>query len=138
MMKSLFTLALAVMALMPTMAQAEDNVGVNPDTPTVALFYADWCGSCKILDPKLEQAKAALKDTKGIDWVVFDLTNDETKATSASLAATKNLSALYADHAPKTGFALLVRGDRSGAPVMITKNDSVEDMQDKLNALIGS
>lgn len=120
------------------MAQADDPVGVNSDTPTVALFYADWCGSCKILEPKLEKAKAALKDKSEIDWVVFDLTNDETKAQSSSLAAAKNLSTLYAEHAPKTGFAMLVKGDRSGAPVMITKNDSVEEMQEKLNALIGS
>ena len=138
MFKTLFIALLTFMMAVPTMARADDSDGMTSDTPAVALFYADWCGSCKILEPKLEKAKAALKDKNAIDWVVFDLTNEETKAQSVTLAASKNLSTIYADHAPKTGFAMLVRGDRSGEPVMITKKDSVEEMQDKLNALIGS
>ena len=35
------------------------NAEVSADTRLAAvLIYADWCGSCKVLDPKLQSAKA--------------------------------------------------------------------------------
>lgn len=40
------------------------------------LIYADWCGSCKVLDPKLEAAKPMF-DGKGIDFVTLDYTNKD-------------------------------------------------------------
>ena len=37
------------------------------------LVYADWCGSCKVLDPKLQTAKNMGK-IPGLEYVTLDYT----------------------------------------------------------------
>ncbi len=49
------------------------------DTRTKAvLVYADWCGSCKILDPKIKDVRAALGENNtlpGLEFVTIDYTD---------------------------------------------------------------
>jgi len=140
MLKSLFIMAFALFGTIAT-AGAMDKyghgdanaAGMKPlaamDKPVVAVFYADWCGSCKILDPKMKQA-VGMMDKDAVDVVMFDLTDEETKAKSAALAGEKGLTDLYNAHAPKTGYAVLVKDGK--AAMRITKNDSVEVIKAKL------
>ncbi len=42
-----------------------------------------------------------------VEFVTFDFTSEETTAASAAKAASLGISELYAEKAPKTGFALI-------------------------------
>lgn len=130
MLKTTFIFAFALF----TIISASFAVDTLTKKSTIALFYADWCGSCKILEPKLEEAMANLENKNALTIVKFDLTDDTTKAAAQQLAAENNLSDLYSENAPKTGFAVLVDGENS---IKLTKNDSVDDITMKLNTFIG-
>ena len=78
-------------------------------TPKVIglLFYADWCASCKVLEPKL----AAIKKDFAGQPVLFtraDQTDDFAKEQSALLAAALGLGEVYAAQGGKTGYMLLL------------------------------
>ncbi len=49
------------------------------------LFYADWCGTCKALDPKIEEAREALAE-EPVLCVTFDMTDEKTTRHTAMLA----------------------------------------------------
>ena len=56
-------------------------------TPVQAVvFYSDTCGSCKILEPKMEAAMQAVNMDK-INVVKFDFSNKETIEATKMLAA---------------------------------------------------
>lgn len=74
---------------------------------TAVLFFSENCGSCKVIDPRLEAATTAFDDSK-FDVVKLDFTNDATKAATKQLAAAKGLTATMTEYGPRTGFALLV------------------------------
>lgn len=104
--------------------------------PTLVIFYADWCGSCKILEPKLEQAMGMLENKDALKIVRFDLTDDTTKAKSADMAGENGLTDIYNAHAPKTGFIVMAQnGQEMGR---LTKSDDVATIKAKLETFVTS
>ena len=136
MLKSFFVMAFAVFAFV---APATAMKAMDHDTakPTVAIFYADWCGSCKVMEPKMNEAISQLNEQSALTVVKFDLTNEETKTKAASMAAEHGLTDLYNAKAPKTGFAILVN-ESGNNPMTITKADSVEVIKAKLETYIAT
>lgn len=60
------------------------SVPLSSDTRLAAvLVYAKWCGSCKILDPKLQTAKAE-GPIDGLQYFVLDYTDRDEEAFFAS------------------------------------------------------
>ncbi len=109
-------LALALMAIffwltLSPLAQAnpqEANPQENVDA-TIVEFYADWCTSCKILDPQLELALATFTEAK-IELVRLDFTKRDWDSVVAQAAIAKKYGIeeeVSLDHI-KTGFALIV------------------------------
>ncbi len=91
-MKKLVFPALLIMTfILPLQVQAEAAFHKTPELIGV-LYYADWCGSCKTLDPQIEKArgKAGLDDMP-IVFVRMDLTDKITSAQSAMLASSMGL-----------------------------------------------
>lgn len=136
MFKSLMTFAFAILGLVSVSAHAE-MPPMADHKPTVVVFYADWCGSCKILDPKLKEAYNSLENKDAIEMVILDLTNDETAAKAADLAASYGLSDIYQANSKRTGFAILTNfhEEKDADLVKITKTDTVEEIKVKLMAL---
>lgn len=112
-------------------ASAGEDSAQSPER-IAALFYADWCGSCKVLDPKVKEARAELaEDTKTL-FVTFDLTDEASKAQSAMLAKALGLGALYEAHAPKTGYMLVIDADDKSVEHKLTKTDEVASIRTQL------
>lgn len=117
-MKTLImTLAVITMGAFATLAPSANAMDKHMDDKkammaekapvTAVMFFSENCGSCKIIDPRLEEASAAFNNEK-LAIVKLDFTNDATKAATKELAAAKNLTATLEEYGPKTGFALLV------------------------------
>lgn len=124
-------------ALFGTIAMAQAEI-MKPleqmDKPVVARFTAEWCGSCKILEPKFQEAITQLENKDAFDLVIFDFTDDATKAKASAKAGETGLTDLYNEFAPKTGMAILVKDGKSA--IKITKTDSVEVIKAKLETFI--
>ncbi len=93
------------------------------------LVYADWCGSCKVLDPKVKEAQAAeLGD--GISFITLDYT---ARDADAFFAAADNAGVGEAVRAElgdtvKTGVLLLVDVDDKRVVGKVLKTMSVEEI----------
>ena len=134
MLKSTIMTILTIIGLTVTVAMAMPPLEPR-DKPMLVNFTAKWCGSCKILEPKINQALSDKALADSIEVVVFDLTDDTSRATSAALAGERGLTDLFQKYAPKTGFSVLI--DRNNVEqAQLVKTNSVQDIQDKLNALV--
>ncbi len=96
------TAVLGVLGLTPLHA-------LEPAQPKVVglMFYSDTCGSCKILDPKIEAVKGDYT-TKPILFATLDHSNDGSKNQAALLAESLGLGKVYADQEKASGYMLLV------------------------------
>ncbi len=85
----------------------QDSMRAARQPETIALvFYADWCPSCKVLGPKVEQVRPEFKD-KAILWVTIDQSDKQSKQAEY-LAAALGAADLWKDNGGKTGFVLLI------------------------------
>jgi len=121
-------LALFVL-IMPqaSMAENKHNEIVEAPQTMIVKFYADWCGSCKVMQPELDKFLESTKD-KSTLYVHFDLTDEQTRQKSAYLAHSLGLENIYKEHAAKTGFALLIDSASKTPEGKITKDMSSEEM----------
>lgn len=141
MLKSLFVMAFALFgtiatasAMDETKAEMEMKPLAQMEKPVVVRFTADWCGSCKVLEPKFQDAISQMDNKDAFELVTFDFTDDMSKAKSAAMAGETGLTDLYQSLAPKTGMAVLVKDGAEA--VRITKTDSVEVIKAKLETFI--
>ena len=134
--KSLFIMALTVFGIMaPASVEAMKPLS-TVNKPIIARFTADWCGNCKILEPKFQKALDETHLRDSFHMVVFDFTNDQTEAKAAAKAGETGLTDLYQKYAPKTGFAIIIKDGQEVA--RLTKSDSLEDIKQKLMSLTGT
>lgn len=92
--------------LSASVASQEESGSADPKVVGV-LFYADWCGSCKVLEPKLNKVKKDFMD-QPVLFTRFDLTDDFTRQQSKLYANLIDMQNIYTENAGKTGFMLLV------------------------------
>ncbi len=125
---SVFSLVLGLAAV----AHAEP---VKPKVVGV-LFYADWCASCKKLDPKIDAVKADFA-SKPVLFTRVDFTNDYTKQQSDLLAAALNLGPAYAEQGRKTGFMLLLDAETKQPLGRLTSGQSEAELKQAIAAALG-
>ena len=108
------------------------------DPRVIALvFYADWCGSCKALDPRLDAVRAH-SDLRTVSFVTLDQTNAEARRQSAGLAETGGYEAVYRANEGKTGFVLLLNAETKQVIGTLTVADSEAAIARKLERAIAS
>jgi len=122
---------IAVLILFTGISYSQDE----PVRLIAITMYADWCGSCKVLDPKVDAVKKEFKG-KGVFFTQFDFTDDFTTEQSAHYASLVGLENLYSEHAGKTGYMLLIKPETKEVVSRITRDNSEEEIkQTILNAL---
>ena len=101
------------------------------------LFYADWCGSCKILDPAIQKARGQSDlDNEPVLFVRLDLT-DATKRYQAGLMANAlGLSEFYDKNAGATGFLLLVDAESKEIIKRLTKTMDAKSITEEVRSAI--
>ncbi len=112
---------------------------LEPAQPKVVglMFYSDSCGSCKILDPKIESVKKDFA-TQPILFATLDHSNDGSKNQAALMAKSLGLGEVYTAQEKASGYMLLVN-PRSGEIITkLTRDMSEADIKTAFdNALKG-
>lgn len=97
------------------------------------VFAADWCSTCKELDPKLQPVMTASGDLP-VEFVMLDLTDEVTTAEAAATAESLGAADLFEANAGKTGYVALVSSETGEVVGRILATDSEEEMTQKLQA----
>ena len=87
------------------------------------LFYADWCGSCKVLDPAIQKARGQYDlDNQPVLFVRLDLTDATDRYQAGLMASAIGLGDYYANNHGATGFMLLVDAETGEILSRLTKD----------------
>ena len=122
MKKLLLSLSLMLIAIFPAHVNAE-SAEMNKTALYAVAFHADWCGSCKVLEPNVTKARGkADLDNKDVLFVKLDLTNATTRNQSALMANALGISDFYEENDGKTGFVLLVNSKTGETLGKLTKD----------------
>lgn len=123
---------LAILATFSAPAFAGDIAAVR--------IHADWCPKCKIMDPKLEEAKAELGDDSSVRFVRLDYTARDKEALWAD-AAEAGIDAplkAYVGDRVKTGLLILIDEDTGEVVGKATADFSVQELAGALKAAANS
>lgn len=110
------------------------------DTKTKAvLIYADWCSSCKILDPKIK-AVQAMGPMPGVEFVTLDYTdkNADNFYAQAADAGVETAVRTELDGTIKTGWLLLVDMDDARVVTKVTKADDTQQIIAKIKEALAA
>lgn len=136
---SLLAMVFAFMAFLPQAFAMEDQNAENAThekTATAVIFYADNCGACKILEPKMTEAMKAINMNK-INIVKLDFSSKAAIEASKTLAAEQNVNDTLQQYGAKTGFVVLL--DKEGNEIDKLKvDDNTGDIAAKLARAIVS
>ncbi len=101
------------------------------------LFYADWCNSCKTLEPKLDAIK---KDFAGqpVLFTRVDFTDDFTKEQSDLFASYLNLGSTYTEQGRKTGYMLLIDPESKRVLGKLMKTQSEAELKAEIEKALKS
>ncbi|MEO1040387.1 MAG: thioredoxin family protein [Pseudomonadota bacterium] len=109
----LSAIALTAASLVAPSAFAEDAAYAQAEASetrlAVVLSYADWCGSCRVIDPKLEAIRTD-NAFDGVQFVRLDYTerSDEAYFAAADAAGVGEAVRAKFDDQIKTGLVLLI------------------------------
>lgn len=117
---------------------ASDTMAMEAKTKAV-LVYADWCGSCKILDPKIK-AVQAMGPMPGVEFVTLDYTdkNADNFYAQAAAAGVEDAVRTELDGTIKTGWLLLVDVDDARVLSKVTKADDAAQITAKIKAALAA
>jgi len=99
---------LATVALTLGVGSTANSMGPTPDV-YVVMFRADWCGPCKIVEPRLNQALTSLRDP-GIEYINIDISSGNGDL-NAHTVFDRGLVQQYNSWMGITGFAAVIDGD---------------------------
>lgn len=127
--------AFLLMAILPFSANAEGTH--HPDVKYYAVtFYADWCGSCKILDPAISQARESAElDKSDILFVTMDFTDKETIHQSLMLSKALGLSEYVKKAGSKTGYMVVLDANSMAELKRFDKTNDSDAIQSALKQL---
>lgn len=120
-------MALAAIAV-PPVTRAQETATKEGPKVVGLLFYADWCASCKALEPMLKEVKKQVMD-QPIYFTRVDMTDDCTKKQSGMFAEWVGLGEIYREYAPKTGFMLLIDAKEKKVLDKLTKTQSEAELK---------
>jgi len=117
-------LAALVVLLWPTACFAEDEARL-----AAVLSYADWCASCRVLDPKIEEARAETR-FEGVRFVTLDYTDRQPDAyfDQADAAEVGAAVRVHFSDRIRTGMLLLIDLDDGQVVGEVRRDASVQDL----------
>lgn len=97
----------AVASYAQEMEKKDDEMMKKEEKPTVAIIRADWCPYCKKLEPIMMDLMKEYGEK--LNFVVFDITNEETITKSMELAKEKGLEEFFKENKDKSAFVVIFK-----------------------------
>jgi len=107
-MKKLFKTAIVATALTLGFGSVGNTMQPTPDV-YVMMFSADWCGPCRIVEPRLNEVLLNLRDP-GIEYVNINISRGNGDL-NAHTVFDRGLVSQYNTWLGITGFAAIIDGD---------------------------
>ncbi len=85
----------------------KEEMAMEDKRPVVAIIGADWCPYCKKLDPIMTSLMADYGEK--LNFVKFDITNDETIEASMKLAKEKGLEEFFNANKGKSAYVVIMK-----------------------------
>lgn len=132
---SFFALLLSALVLISPSTKAEEGNAEPTEKTQVAkdiagvYFYADWCGTCKLLEPRVEKARAEEKRSEDISFITFDMTDSESIARTKKIAKAEDLDSILQKYGAATGFLVLYDRANQETLRVLTSRDSGTTIQ---------
>lgn len=139
MKKILLTLSIAALTITGACQKSVQETQVVETMPAAVqmadaklgavLVYADWCGSCKILDPVIKDVRAN-NSFESTNFIVLDYTKKDKDAFYAAAEAAGVADAVkqHLDGKIKTGLLLLVDMDDQKVVKVVRKDMNAADI----------
>ncbi len=106
-MKKITTVMLSL-ALLLTFSAASSAFAKTK--PTVVIIKAEWCSACQKVDPIMQEL---MKEYGGkVNFVMLDVTNDETTAQAAAKAKSLGLSRFFEANKKMTSTVAVFKGKK--------------------------
>ena len=106
-MKKITTVMLSL-ALLLTFSAASSAFAKTK--PTVVIIKAEWCSACQKVDPIMQEL---MKEYDGkVNFVMLDVTNDETTAQAAAKAKSLGLSRFFEANKKMTSTVAVFKGKK--------------------------
>lgn len=101
-------------------------------------FYADWCASCKVLDPKAMPILERYAESDGLDVVRLDLTerSDDNEAAQRRIAEAHGAATIFDRFAPATGLIVLYDVESAETFAVINQNFSAAEIEAAVDAAL--
>lgn len=121
--------------------KADDDSQMKHELPRPKLlavyFYADWCANCKILAPKLQEARDKGKlDSKKILFVKLNLTDKVTINQSSMEAQALGIGEFVQKQGSGTGYVVVLDANSKKELARFLSNASAADMQKRIDELL--
>lgn len=101
-----FTAFIAVLFAADISAQ-ETLKKTDPEKPIVTVIKADWCPYCKRVEPVMMELMKEYGEK--LNFVVFDVTNEETTAKSSEKAESMGLGDFFKQYKSKTSAVAVLK-----------------------------
>lgn len=121
--------------------KADDDSKMKHELPKPKLigvyFYADWCANCKLLAPKLQEAREKGKlDSKKILFVKLDLTNKTTINQASMEAHALGIGDFVQKQGSGTGYLVVLDANSKKEQARFLSSSSSADIQKKIEVLL--
>lgn len=129
-MKKLAQLAGILSLILSINSLSAGTVKIDGDgraSAVVVKMHADWCPSCKALEPTLAELKSELKD-EPVLFLTLDITNPVSTEQSRLLAESLGIENLIKKN-NKTGLIVVYDPETMKTKHVFTKSDSMDDMK---------
>lgn len=110
---------------------------VDRDPPQlyVVKIHADWCGTCKILEPKIAAVQQKLYQAP-VRFITLDVTDEARTEKSQALATELGINEIFFQgnkNIEKTGTVAIFNLEKQEVVGKLTKDDEVPQMVEKIN-----
>lgn len=113
-----------------------ETADVQTEAQTKAvLIYADWCGSCKILDPRIKAVKESGQFDESVEFVTLDYTNRDEEAfykAAKKAGVKKAVRSAFDGKSVKTGQMFLINAEGTEILGKITKKHSEKEIAEAI------
>jgi len=108
----------------------------KPEVVAITM-HADWCSTCKELNPKVNNLKPDFED-KGVLFTQFDFTDDFTIKQSRLMANWIGIGEIFqtSEERGATGYMLLLDGETSEVIGRITNDMNEDEIRQTIASLI--